>query len=1771
LSVTVWSQSKDYQIKLKYHAFTPAENHTSFKWSTFIQDEKPFDGKRFVLIQFFQTLTQEQKAVLAIHGVSLQDYIPNYAYTATIATNDSLDLKSLGIRSITVLPPLSKIHPSLYAGNFPVHAVKTPNKVEVNVSISKGLSVSSANQYLTEKGYHVVSTKWAEYAMLTLSISQQQIASIIQEPFVDFVSAIHPSEKNLNDELRSNARANILQAPLVNGGYNLSGNGVTIGHGDDGAINTHIDLKDRVIDRTFGFPFNHATQTAGSAAGAGIKDPIYKGIAPEARIIAQNFGNIIWNAPAYVNDYNMLVTNNSYGAVLSECDYAGVYDAYSKILDDQAFTLPQLLHVFATGNDGSMTCGDYPQGYKTVAGAYQAAKNIIDVAWGDKNAVVSPGSSYGPVADGRIKPDIAATGSAVRSSGTNNNYVTDWGSSLAAPAVTGGAALLIEQYKKNNSNNNPKSGLVKALLLNGATDIGNPGPDYKSGFGWMNLLRSVDMLNQQRYMISSATPGNEQTHTIVVPANAVQLKVMLYWHDPSAAVFATQTLVNDLDLKLVTPNNTNLLPWILNPAAANVTQPATRGIDRINNVEQITIDNPTAGTYQIKVNGHAINVNNLQEYFLVYDIIQPTVKLTFPNAGEPLVPNEVVTINWDAYGNTTENFILKYSTDNGQNWNTIANNLPNTQRQLIWTVPSTITAAAQFCVVWGNSGYADTSKAFAVIPQPNVQAANLNEQCLGYAVFNWNAVSGATDYEVLLKDAAGKFVHQAYTTNTSYAIRGIGINQVAWVAVVARINGVGGRRSSGVEIAGNNNGLCTGNLGDGDLMLQSLNTTNGRVNTSNALTANTAFSGIIKNVGDAMISDAKLYVQIINLTAVEAGSWSTINPNQDINFTTPAIFNLQAVGSYTIKAWVQHNGTDPYVRNDTIIKVVKQLANSPVVLPFIEDFESLATTEDTIAIIGLANSSRWDFSSAGNFGRARSFVNTGIAKSGAKAMTFDVYKYSAQAAANSLTGTFNLTAFDTALHDIRLQFWFKHHGQANNAWNKISIRGNDGAAWITVYDLDANKPYLAGDWKQSEAIDLTQFLKQNQQQFSSSFQIRFGQAGNFSMGDDKSTEGFTFDDVTLFAVENDVELLKIVSPIQQSCGLSAAEQVTIQVKNNAAVTLTNIPVYAQLNGGAIVSTTVNSIGANSTIQITLPTTFNLSTSGNHVLKVWVGLPTDTYRANDTASITIYNQPLITDFPYLQNFESGQANWFANGENSSWQFGTPASLKINKAASGSKAWKTTLTGNYNDNERSYLYSPCFNTSALAQPWLSFSVAMDMEQCGQFLCDQAWVEYSNDGINWTKLGTYNSGYNWYNRAGDHVWDTASFTRWHVASVPLPSGLQNVRFRFVVESDGAVVREGVAIDDIHIYDRANELYVGPSLSNPITQNISGSSWVNVLSSAQIFTAIQPNNNNNLGNTNFQVFVVNSGFNQVRQSNNQYYLNRSFTIQPSNNNPTDSVSVRLFFTDAEADTLSKATGCNTCAKTTDAYELGITTFTGNASNENGTLADNSGGTYRFIPNTSLQILPYDKGYFAQFKTKSFGEFWLSKGNIGVNPPLPLFWQDIQLKKVDKQVFVQWSTFSEKDLRWFEVEVSNSANARFNRVAIVPAKNQSNNQYQITDASTISSGWRYYRIKAVGLDGSVSYSAVKSIQLFNAENWLVKPNPFNDWLKIQLQTEIGNSCQLVLSDIAGKVLLSKSWTATQAEEQLSLDIQSLQLAKGVYSMTIVAGQERKMFKLIKQ
>ena len=204
---------------------------------------------------------------------------------------------------------------------------------------------------------------------------------------------------------------------------------------------------------------------------------------------------------------------------------------------------------------------------------------------------------------------------------------------------------------------------------------------------------------------------------------------------------------------------------------------------------------------------------------------------------------------------------------------------------------------------------------------------------------------------------------------------------------------------------------------------------------------------------------------------------------------------------------------------------------------------------------------------------------------------------------------------------------------------------------------------------------------------------------------------------------------------------------------------------------------------------------------------------------------------IAAFPYTEGFEATNGNWITGGTASDWAWGTPNKPVITGAANGSaKCWIVGgLTGSvYNNGERSWLQSPCFDFTAVQHPYISFSVFWEMEQ--KF--DGAGFQYStNLGATWTNVGSVSDpvnclNTNWFNfspitninglatvkdgwsgniqsTAGSCLGGNGS-SQWVNAQHTMPNlaGVPNVIFRFIFGAGTTCNNyDGFAVDDILI----------------------------------------------------------------------------------------------------------------------------------------------------------------------------------------------------------------------------------------------------------------------------------------------------------------------------------------------------------------------------------
>jgi hypothetical protein len=1778
LSGPLFSQGKkDYSIQLRSGSFVPEKNIGTS--GSNLRTNSESGQKSFVIIQFEAIPTAQERNELRAEGIELLEYIPNYAYTATITgRNEQRALARTKGRAIVELLPEQKMQTELANGRFPAYAVKVRGTIDVWVNYPASFSYEEVKTGLKTLGAELISDQFRTYQILEVRISTSKIRELAALPFVQYVQARPQEDKPFNNKSTANSKANVLGSKLP-GGRGLTGKGVVIGIGDDSNPLQHLDFNTRIINRNPTEAGTHGIHVMGTMGGAGIINERFAGYAPKATMVVQNFSNMIAYSPQYVKDYGMVVTNNSYGGDVNNCETFGIYDLYSYILDRQAFQMPYLQHVFAAGNSGTSTCNPFPAGFANVLSGYQTAKNVISVGNTTDNSTIYSQSSRGPVRDGRLKPEIMAQGTGVTSTISVNLYGGGTGTSMSSPAVAGGLTLLTERYRQLHSNQNPKNALLKALVCNGAVDRGNEGPDYRYGFGWMNLLRSVKMLESGSYKNDSIAHEATNDFTIQVPANTAQIKVMLYWNDPAAPVLSAQNLVHNLDLKVVR-EGLETLPRLLDPTPAKVNAIATTGVDNINNMEQVTIDNPTEGSYTISVKGTTVAQNPVQEYVVVYDIIPNSMEITYPVGGEQMNNGDAFYVHWDAFGNVSSTFTVQYNV-NGGAWTNIGNNLAAGTRQFLWTVPAGITSDnVRIRVIQNSTGVVSTSEAITVLGVPNITLSSL--QCEGYISLDWTTVTGATDYEIMILKG-DEMIPVGITASNKYVVSGLEKDSTHVLTVRARLNEHPGRRALAISRRPNT-GTCLGTISDKDLKIESILTpvSSGRKGTSTEL-SNAVFVKIrIKNLDDV---DSSLPFDVgytLNGVAVPIETISPfIEKGKTYDHTFSAGADLSGLSDYTIKVYI-HSAADPVTANDTLTKTFRQLQNEPISLPFLDDMEYLPIQTVVTSQIGLKGDGRYDFSSSSDAGRIRTFINSGFAKSGQRALTLDANRYYSAGNTSYLEGTFNLSNYDIADHDVRLNFSYKNHGQKTHANNKVWIRGKDTDPWIEAYDLFANQKLAQDGYKTSPGIEVSNLLAANEKELTSSFQVRWGQWGRAIAADEVSGAGYSFDDIEIYAVTDDVQILGFVAPVAESCGLGNQESITVKVRNSSAQALTKIPVAYKLSDGTIVSDTIPSIAKRTTLDYTFLAKANISALGMQTIQVWSAYATDSYRDNDTLLLSFHNAPIISTFPYLENFENNNGYWYGKGINNSWQHGKPVSALVNTAASGSNIWKTNLAGGHNDKEESYLYSPCFKVDGMSVPTLSFSLAIDLEYCDPTPCDIAYLEYSGNGGAWTRLGASGQGTNWYDRtySGKGAWSKENDLRWRVATIPLPTGFTDLKIRFVMLSDGFTNREGIALDDIHLYDKINGIYDEGTMGSAVSQVVSGGdNWINFTQSGKLVASVYPNGQD-LGNTEVQTYI---NANVVRNANLQYYLDRNFTIKPSNTAPSDSVTVRMYFLDSEVKTLLAAAGCAACGKPENAYQLGISKYrNSNTSKEDGNLANSTEGGWSFHNGSKISIVPFDKGYYAELKVKNFSEFWLSKAFIGNSSALPVKLISFNARKktgneAANDVLVEWETASEENFDKFEVEVSigNESYRKgvFEKIGEVTGQGNltAGQKYSFIDQEPAKSDVRYYRLKMLDTDSTFQYSRVKPVVFDEQIEWSIYPNPSTGVFQVLYQADPSSEVVMKMFDLNGRLFRQSAVTATGFSQKHKIDLSTVEYPRGIYLLEVTTGKDKQVFKLLKE
>lgn len=290
------------------------------------------------------------------------------------------------------------------------------------------------------------------------------------------------------------------------------------------------------------------------------------------------------------------------------------YTTVSAEVDDYLFKHP-ILSTQSQSNAGSPN--SRPQAW---------AKNIVSV--GAVRHLNTPdrsddtwrrSGSTGPAADGRVKPDLMHWfDSIATTSGSNtSSYTMFGGTSAATPITAGHFGLLFQMWhegvwaghgkKADVFTSRPQMATAKALMINSAWRYewvqGGPNGDIDrnvQGWGMPDLQRLYGRARSTQVIDETDVikPLGRRRYVVEIRPDT-ELAVTLVYTDPMGTVGAAQARVNDLSLRVISPDghvywgNSGL-------RSGNVSQPG--GVSNtVDTVENVFVPAPTTGRWIVEV------------------------------------------------------------------------------------------------------------------------------------------------------------------------------------------------------------------------------------------------------------------------------------------------------------------------------------------------------------------------------------------------------------------------------------------------------------------------------------------------------------------------------------------------------------------------------------------------------------------------------------------------------------------------------------------------------------------------------------------------------------------------------------------------------------------------------------------------------------------------------------------------------------------------------------------------------------------------------------------------------------------------------------------------------------------------------------------------------------------------------------------------------------------------------------------------------------------
>ena len=578
---------------------------------------------------------------LQSQGMEVLDYLPDYSLLVSIPefTHEGYieQISRLPqVRWISPLPNAWKISPSLISiigiSDIAVDLDITPlpNLLRDELeSLSNDIGQQFSNDYKSHHcDFHLCQVRGSDPSIIVGLATDKRVLKIDIGPFL----TIHNSN--------ASQISGIAQALDFSLG-NLTGLGEVLAISDTGLDSDHGDFDGRLrtpIYNLFGADTSgadtnsgHGTHVAATLLGDGTGDSNATGMVPEStfhfyQLEVDSSGILArWGSLYEMFQHSMqndaTIQTNSWGSD----NLLGQYTSDSRSADLFAFENPEFLILFSAGDlSGSGVSSP------------STAKNVLSVgssttgAFGSVEAGdVANSSSTGPTLDGRIKPDLVAPGvmicsaraseasfasggqcsNAYHQDGTTPSYMTLSGSSMATPVVAGASAMARQHLREELGITSPRSDFIKALLVNGADDLGAPDiPNHREGWGQLNLSNSLFPSRGEENLSvffdyeRQILPGHSFIYTFDMVGD-VGFDATLAWNDREGSVSADQNasrLVSDLDMIITAPDGSIYRGNHFIDGLSTTGGPR----DQVNNIERVRLDFAQPGVWTVQI-GHS--------------------------------------------------------------------------------------------------------------------------------------------------------------------------------------------------------------------------------------------------------------------------------------------------------------------------------------------------------------------------------------------------------------------------------------------------------------------------------------------------------------------------------------------------------------------------------------------------------------------------------------------------------------------------------------------------------------------------------------------------------------------------------------------------------------------------------------------------------------------------------------------------------------------------------------------------------------------------------------------------------------------------------------------------------------------------------------------------------------------------------------------------------------------------------------------------------------